>query len=145
MNSASLGKLGEAFTWELDILEGLVSCLHLLNTWKYWESLVELTRAKDGLASWEECQKLREEPSRSSGSHQKSLLDTLFGSRTAVPAATPGDGGDPPALYRWLSGLKEAVASKFTLYFYEVLEKQTTRTEMRQFCDQKLKSNPMKQ
>ena len=42
MNSSSLGKLAEAFKWEFDILEGLVSCLHLLNSWKYWESLIEV-------------------------------------------------------------------------------------------------------
>ena len=110
---------------------------------------MQLTRAKDGLACWEECQKLRQEPARSTGGHQKGFFDALFGSRSTVAsAAASGDdrmANDPPALYRWLSGLKDTVLSKFTLYFYEVLEKQTTRSEMRQTCDRKLNINYMKQ
>lgn len=39
-----------------------------------------------------------------------------------------------PALYQWLLQLRSALVSKFTLYFHDILSKQTTPLEMKNIC-----------
>ncbi|XP_013779618.1 KICSTOR complex protein C12orf66 homolog isoform X2 [Limulus polyphemus] len=39
-----------------------------------------------------------------------------------------------PALYRWLFHLKSTLVAKFTLYFHDILSKQTTPLEMKNIC-----------
>merc|ERR1719295_2092550 len=147
----SLGKLGEALFWEIELIESLLSSLHLMNRWRYWETLVQLTRAKDKIESWEQCRRLRQE---ASPQHGKSLLDTIFGSgwTNSTPAtptdnrSNPSDVDSRPPLYQWLTSLKDAALSKFTLYFYETLEKQSASSaQMRDMCDTKMPIKYLKQ
>ncbi|KAF8786356.1 KICSTOR complex protein C12orf66 like protein [Argiope bruennichi] len=49
---------------------------------------------------------------------------------TAVSSKPP----PAPGLYTWLRNLKAALVSKFTLYFHEILSKQTTPADMKNFC-----------
>lgn len=39
-----------------------------------------------------------------------------------------------PALFQWLQRFKNAVLSKFSLYFHDTLAQQTTGSDMRQLC-----------
>lgn len=41
----NLRPLSDLFQWELDALHGLISCLHHMNHWRYFESLIEVTCA----------------------------------------------------------------------------------------------------
>ena len=52
LNHEHLKPLSDLLHWEFDCLQGLFSCLHHLNHWRYMEALVEIDKAKNALRDW---------------------------------------------------------------------------------------------
>ncbi|KAJ8321731.1 hypothetical protein KUTeg_000202 [Tegillarca granosa] len=106
-----LSSLRTNFIFECDIINHLLQAQILMSEWQYLPSLLELHQAHSKLNTWGATAQIKE--------HKKST----FGSSSKH--------GPFPQLYFWLLKYKAQLVSKFSLYFYDVLSKQSTPTEMK--------------
>ncbi|KAJ7361732.1 hypothetical protein OS493_014372 [Desmophyllum pertusum] len=113
-----LDSLKSSFSFEVDILCNLLKAQCDMADWKFLSSLLHLHESHVKLSSW--CQFL---PSVEL-SASLTLKKSLFGS-------TPKKHLEAPFLYQWLGKLQDALVSKFTLYFYHILGRQTTPVDMK--------------
>ena len=98
----------------------LLDCLSLtatLQQWNFFDSLMLLQRAGERLARWEVVAQARE-------TRKLSFASSWL----------RGVSSTEPHLYLWFQKLKSALLSKFSLYFYSTLSKQTNSTEMKVLC-----------
>lgn len=108
-----LGPLASSFSFECEGLLKLLEAQLDMQQWKFLPSLLHLHEAHSKLGAWETLIQPRE-----------SRRGLSFGSRSHPV----------PALYQWLWKFKGALVSKFSLYFHEILSKQTTPQEMKSLC-----------
>jgi len=113
-----LDSLKSSFSYEVDILSNLLKAQCDMAEWKFLPSLLHLHESHVKLSSW--CYILP--PTELSTS--LTLKKSLFGS-------APKKHIEAPFLYQWLGKLQDALVSKFTLYFYHILGRQTTPVEMK--------------
>ena len=98
----------------------LLDCLSLTETlqqWNFFDSLMLLQRAAERLARWEVVAQARE-------TRKLSFASSWL----------RGVSSTEPHLYLWFQKLKSALLSKFSLYFYSTLSKQTNSSEMKVMC-----------
>ncbi|ESO85966.1 hypothetical protein LOTGIDRAFT_167458 [Lottia gigantea] len=102
-----LSPIKSAFTLECEILHHLLQAQLLLCDWQFLASLIQLQQANTRLQSWATLAVLHdlEKIKKSSKSNQKN--------------------SSIPALFLWLQRFKGLLVSKFSLYFYEILSRQT--------------------
>ncbi|XP_073251266.1 KICSTOR subunit 2-like isoform X1 [Porites lutea] len=113
-----LDSLKSCFSFEVDILSNLLKAQCEMAEWKFLPSLLHLHESNVKLSSW--CQILP--PVELSAS--LTLKKSLFGS-------TQKKHIEAPFLYQWLGKLQDALVSKFTLYFYTILARQTAPVDMK--------------
>lgn len=113
-----LDSLKSSFSYEVDILSNLLKAQCDMAEWKFLPSLLHLHESHVKLSSW--CYVLS--PGELGAS--LTLKKSLFGS-------TPRKRLEAPFLYQWLGKLQDALVSKFTLYFYQILSRQTTPADMK--------------
>lgn len=113
-----LDSLKSSFSFEVDILSNLLKAQCDMADWRFLPSLLHLHESYVKLSSW--CQFLPPGELSTSLTRKKSL----FGS-------TPKKHIEAPFLYQWLGKLQDALVSKFTLYFYYILGRQTTSMDMK--------------
>ncbi|KAG1664396.1 KICSTOR complex protein C12orf66 [Nymphon striatum] len=106
-----LAPIKTVFNLETEILCMLIETQIQVAQWKFFPALMNLYEANCKLGSW------------SAMFNQKETKKLLF----QKPVVTP-------PLYQWLVKFKGHLVSKFTLYFYEVLSKQTTSQEIKNMC-----------
>ena len=104
--------------YENNILMDFMSAASAMQAWSFFESIMLLQRGGELLSLWDEIVQARETKKLSFAS---SLLRGVSGSME-------------PQLYLWLQRLKNALLSKFSLYFHTTLAQQTTPTEMKSLC-----------
>ncbi|CAL1279319.1 unnamed protein product [Larinioides sclopetarius] len=107
-----LSPLKSAFSFECETLMKLLEAEIHMQNWRFLPTLLCLHDAHSKLGAWQNMPK------------EIKKLSTSISSKP--PPA--------PALYNWLRNLKAALVSKFTLYFHEILSKQTTPVDMKNFC-----------
>lgn len=113
-----LDSLKSSFSYEVDILCNLLKAQCDMAEWKFLPSLLHLHESNVKLSSW--CQILPPAELLASLTIKKSL----FG-------GAPKKHLEAPFLYQWLGKLQDALVSKFTLYFFTILGKQTTSADMK--------------
>ena len=106
-----LAPLKAAFGFECDIILHLIQAQILMSDWKFLGSLMQLYEAHTKLVMWGAIAQLKESKKSTFSSSSKH--------------------SGWPALYLWLTKYKGFLLSKFSLYFYDVLQKQTTPIEMK--------------
>lgn len=111
-----LTQLKTTFSYECDVLAQLLNAQHELQQWLFLPSLLHLHAAHIKLNSWGASSQLRE-------SRRLSFSPAGFLKPVQLPH-----------LYQWLVKFKGFLVSKFTLYFHEILSKQTTHQEMKNLC-----------
>ena len=137
LSNENLKPLNDLLQWELDCLQGLFSCLHHLNHWRYMEALVELDKCKRALASWLH--------SLQTHTETKSMrLMSWFRASSPTPSTSSQMSEDQdevvnnmyvePALYSWFAKLRMSVLAKCTLYFYNTLAEHSTPEKMENNC-----------
>lgn len=113
-----LDSIKSSFSYEVDILSNLLKAQCDMAEWKFLPSLLHLHESHVKLSSW--CHVF---PSAELGA-SLTLKKSLFGSTSKKHV-------EAPFLYQWLGKLQDAVVSKFTLYFYRILGRQTTPADMK--------------
>nr|XP_022912490.1 KICSTOR complex protein C12orf66 homolog isoform X1 [Onthophagus taurus]XP_022912491.1 KICSTOR complex protein C12orf66 homolog isoform X1 [Onthophagus taurus]XP_022912493.1 KICSTOR complex protein C12orf66 homolog isoform X2 [Onthophagus taurus] len=111
----SMTSIKAIFGLECDILSNLFKALVEVQKLQFLPSLVLIHGAHTGLTLWESKIQNRE---RTFQPWKLGFIKNI----------------QWPPLYQWLSKLKGAVISKFSLYFYHILSQQTTPTDMKQLC-----------
>jgi len=106
-----MSPLKTIFTYECEILVGLLDANVKMASWNYLPALLKINETQTKLETW----------ARIFHSKETRRLG-LF--------KTP----QPPQLYQWLMKFKCLSVSKFTLYFHEVLSKYSTPHDMKIFC-----------
>ncbi|KAL5013323.1 hypothetical protein ScPMuIL_007593 [Solemya velum] len=106
-----LSYLKSSFSMECEIVSHLLNAQMFMTQWQFLPSLFQLHQAHSKLMSWGAAAQVKE--------HKKS-----FGVSSVKH-------GMWPALYQWLLKYKSLLVSKFSLYFYEILSKQTVPNEMK--------------
>ncbi|KAG8193816.1 hypothetical protein JTE90_029550 [Oedothorax gibbosus] len=107
-----LSPLKSSFSFECEILVKLLEAEIHMQNWRFLPSLLCLHDVHSKLGAWVSVPK-----------------ETKKSSASSIYRPPPA-----PMLYNWLRTFKAALVSKFTLYFHEILSKQTTATEMKNFC-----------
>ncbi|XP_067941239.1 KICSTOR subunit 2-like isoform X2 [Watersipora subatra] len=107
-----LAPLKSVFITECEVIESLLQSDIAMSRWLYTESLLHLQMAHNNLS------KLLAMATTLPQSHL--IKRTFLGMKTLTPY-----------LHTWLKQYKNAVYSKFTLYFYEVLSKYCPHGDMR--------------
>lgn len=108
-----IGSLKSGFTYECDVINHLVNSQILMSEWQFLPSLLQLHQAHSKLVSWGASAQAKETTKRS-----------MFGTTSKTVFYWP-------ALYYWLMKYKSLLVAKFSLYFYDILSKQTTAVDMR--------------
>ncbi|XP_052763854.1 KICSTOR subunit 2-like isoform X2 [Mya arenaria] len=108
-----LASLKSGFTSECDIVSHLLQAQLLMAEGQFLPSLLQLHQAHSKLTSWGAASQARE-----------TVKKGMFGSTTKTLSSLP-------ALYSWLLRYKCLLVAKFSLYFYDVLSKQTTSVDMK--------------
>ncbi|VDI77113.1 Hypothetical predicted protein [Mytilus galloprovincialis] len=106
-----LSPLKATFGLECDAILHLLQAQILMSDWKFLASLMQLYEAHTKLTTWGATAQLKE------------IKKSTFGSSSKHSGW--------PALYLWLTKYKGFLLSKFSLYFYDVLQKHTTNNEMK--------------
>lgn len=107
-----LNPMKTSFHLECEIMCSLLQAQIEMSLWSFLPSLMHLYNAQTKLAAWG-CML-----------QPKAVSTFSFMGMSPRHATTP-------ALYEWLKSYKAALVSKFTLYFHEVLSKQTVPSEMK--------------
>ncbi|CAL1537513.1 unnamed protein product [Lymnaea stagnalis] len=103
--------LKTVFSLECESLSHLLKALLLMTTWSYMQCVLQLHQAHSKLNTWGTMIPIKEVKSSFGRSSSKS---------------------NPfPPIYTWMYKLKGILLSKFALYFYDVLAKQTIPSEMK--------------
>ncbi|GAU97392.1 hypothetical protein RvY_08699 [Ramazzottius varieornatus] len=110
----ALSPLESSFSLETEVLKHLISAQLRMLDWNFMASLVHLTHAHRRLQMWTSIQQAEERPAQ------------LPGYRTSPTKTTTW-----PALLTWFSKYQTALLAKFSLYFHDVLSKQTTLPDLR--------------
>lgn len=110
-----LTQLKTSFSYECDTLSLLLNAQQEMQQWSFLPSLLRLHSAHVKLVEWGALSQLKETRRLS------------FGPGFLKPQQLPH-------LYQWLVKFKGFLVSKFTLYFHEILSKQTNQQEMKNFC-----------
>ncbi|KAK3576014.1 hypothetical protein CHS0354_014856 [Potamilus streckersoni] len=105
-----LSSLKNCFSLECEVINHLLSAQIQMSVWQFFPSIIQLHQAHTKLISWGASAQARE-----------SKKSAFGGSKTVIW----------PALYQWLLKFKCLLVSKFSLYFYDVLAKQTVPNEMK--------------
>ncbi|XP_050391403.1 KICSTOR subunit 2 isoform X2 [Patella vulgata] len=100
-----LSPIKSSFTLECEIMHHLLQAQLLLCDWQFLASLLELQQAHRGIITWSSMTSVQQ-PEKSKKSSK-------------------GSGHSIPALFQWLQKFHGLLVSKFSLYFYEMLSKQT--------------------
>lgn len=108
-----LAALKSAFTSECDVINHLLHTQMLMSQAQFLETLLQLHQAHSKLTSWGSVTLAKETTKKSMFGHSSKTVSSW------------------PALYQWLLRYKSLMVAKFSLYFYEVLSKQTTPIEMK--------------
>ncbi|XP_052251645.1 KICSTOR subunit 2-like isoform X2 [Dreissena polymorpha] len=108
-----LADLKSGFTYECDTIQHLLMAQIQMSEGRFLASLLQLHQAHSKLTSWGSAAQARETTKRG-----------MFGSTSKTVSSLP-------ALFSWLLRYKHLLVAKFSLYFYEVLSKQTTSADMR--------------
>lgn len=106
-----LAPLNTVFGYECDILHHLLVAQTTMSDWKFLTSLLHIHEAHTKLTSWGMLIQPRETKKSTFGGSSKHAL--------------------PPALYPWLNRFKNLLLSKFSIYFYDILQRQSTPQEMK--------------
>ncbi|GIY32342.1 KICSTOR complex protein C12orf66 homolog [Caerostris extrusa] len=107
-----LSPIKSSFSLECEIIVKLLEAEIHMQNWRFLPSLLCLHDAHSKLGSWVSVPK----------DMKRSAVTGAF----RIPPT--------PMLYNWLRILKAALVSKFSLYFHEILSKQTTPADMKNFC-----------
>ena len=103
--------------YEVGVLLDCLSLTSSLHQWNFFPSLMLLQRVGERLASWEVVVQARE-------TRKLSFASSWLRGVTSTE----------PHLYLWFQKLRSSLLSKFSLYFYSTLSKQTNSTEMKVLC-----------
>jgi len=115
LDCAAVSAWKKVFFIEIGILLDCVNMCLSLQSWQFFPSLTHLQNIVNQLNTWADLVQNRETRKLSFAS---SLLRGVSGQTD-------------PYLYLWFAKLRSALASKFSLYFYQVLAKQTSVNDMR--------------
>ncbi|XP_048729252.1 KICSTOR subunit 2-like isoform X3 [Ostrea edulis] len=97
--------------FECDTLNLLLVAQTTMSDWMFLTALLHIHEAHTKLSSW-------------GGLIQpKEIKKSTFGGSSKH--------GSPPALYQWLTKFKNLLLSKFSIYFYDILQKQASPPEMK--------------
>ncbi|KAF0763593.1 KICSTOR complex protein [Aphis craccivora] len=102
--------------YELDCIQHLFKCHEHLGEWSYFDSLISLKESSDAFILWEKCY-LNKEPWR---------FGSLFMSKSTLPP-----------LLLWFKRFKHMTISKFMLYFYGILVRQSSLREVKNTSETK--------
>ncbi|XP_048729248.1 KICSTOR subunit 2-like isoform X2 [Ostrea edulis] len=106
-----LAPLKTVFGFECDTLNLLLVAQTTMSDWMFLTALLHIHEAHTKLSSW-------------GGLIQpKEIKKSTFGGSSKH--------GSPPALYQWLTKFKNLLLSKFSIYFYDILQKQASPPEMK--------------
>lgn len=108
-----LANLKSSFTCECDVINHLLQSQILMSQAQFLPTLLQLNQAHSKLTSWGSASQAKETTKKS-----------MFGQSSKTVSTWP-------ALYQWLLRYKSLLVAKFSLYFYDVLSKQTTPVEMK--------------
>ncbi|CAB4069810.1 C12ORF66 [Lepeophtheirus salmonis] len=114
---ASFVTLETGLECELGALLNLLEALVYSSKWDLFNSLMKIDVADDKLRIWSEAYKTNKE-------ERKISFTSAFLLRPQ----------QDPLLYQWFWKLKGAVLSKFSLYFHDILIKQTSPVELKNQC-----------
>ena len=112
-----LQSLNNAFSVEVEVLEELLLASVQVQNWKMLPALLHLQTATNRLTKWEE-----QNPKIMELRKNKTFVGTVFSTTTGL------------SIFVWLWQFKAAIHDKFSLYFHEVLARQTSSTEMKLMC-----------
>ncbi|XP_041360889.1 KICSTOR complex protein C12orf66 homolog isoform X2 [Gigantopelta aegis] len=104
-----LSPVKSAFSLECSILSYLLEAQVLISEWQFLPAVLQLHQANSRLASWAVLASVKDSKKGFSQSKSSTV----------------------PALYLWLLKFKGLLVSKFSLYFYDVLSKQSSSVEMK--------------
>ncbi|XP_064597265.1 KICSTOR subunit 2-like [Liolophura sinensis] len=107
-----LSSLKSSFSLECEIIHHLLLAQIKMVEWQFLPALLQLHEAHTKLQSW------------GATALAKESRKSAFGSISLKQSSLP-------ALYQWLVKFKGSLLSKFTLYFYETLAKQSNTVEMK--------------
>ncbi|XP_014664498.1 PREDICTED: UPF0536 protein C12orf66 homolog [Priapulus caudatus] len=107
-----LGPVRSSFHLEMEVLRNLLQAQLHMSRWRFLPSLLCLNDAHAKLAAWGPTLQ-----------HKEVSTFSFMGLSPRHTAA--------PVLYDWLRSYRATLVSKFTLYFHEVLGKQTASSEMK--------------
>lgn len=111
----NLSHLKTSFSYECESLTKLMSAQLELQQWTFLPSLLHLHEAHSKLSAWGALAQMKES--------RRLPFSPGFLKNTQLPL-----------LYLWLVRFKGYLISKFTLYFHEILGKQTTVQDMKSLC-----------
>lgn len=106
-----LAPLKTVFGYECDTLNHLLVAQTMMSDWKFLMALLHIHEAHTKLTSW------------ATLIHPKESKKSAFGGSSKH--------GSLPALYQWLSKFKNLLLSKFSIYFYDILQRQASPPEMK--------------
>ncbi|GFT23272.1 KICSTOR complex protein C12orf66 [Nephila pilipes] len=106
-----LSPLKSSFSFECESLAKLLEAEVHMQNWRFLPSLLCLHDAHSKLGAW---MAIPRELKKSTGNTYRTQPSTV--------------------LYNWLRTLKGALVSKFSLYFHEILSKQTIPVDMKSYC-----------
>ncbi|CAD5114876.1 DgyrCDS3909 [Dimorphilus gyrociliatus] len=110
-----LNPLKTSFSLECEIVSELLNSQDSISTWKFLPSTLHMHNAKNKLDYWTKNAQQKEE---------KSSKLSLFSSSSQVTYVLPN-------LCQWLTNVRQALAAKYSLYFYQTLSKQVTSSELK--------------
>ncbi|XP_025200467.1 KICSTOR complex protein C12orf66-like [Melanaphis sacchari] len=102
--------------YELDCIQCLFKCHEHLGEWSYFDSLISLKESSDAFILWEKCYQNKE----------SWRFGSLFMSKSILPP-----------LLLWFKRFKHMTISKFMLYFYGILVRQSSLREVKNTSETK--------
>ncbi|CAI6367696.1 unnamed protein product [Macrosiphum euphorbiae] len=102
--------------YELDCIQHLFKCHEHLGDWSYFNSLISLKESSDAFIAWEKCYQNQE----------GWRFSSLFKSKSTLPP-----------LLLWFQRFKHMTISKYMLYFYGILIRQSSLREVKNTCETK--------
>ncbi|KAL4149503.1 hypothetical protein QTP88_003438 [Uroleucon formosanum] len=102
--------------YELDCIKHLFKCHEHLGDWSYFNSLISLKESSDAFIVWEKCYQNQE----------GWRFSSLFTSKSTLPP-----------LLLWFKRFKHMTISKYMLYFYGILVRQSSLREVKNTCETK--------
>ncbi|XP_026814181.1 KICSTOR complex protein C12orf66-like [Rhopalosiphum maidis] len=102
--------------YELDCIQHLFKCHEHLGEWSYFDSLISLKESSDAFILWEKCYQNKE----------AWRFGSLFMSKSTLPP-----------LLLWFKRFKHMTISKFMLYFYGILVRQSSLREVKNTSETK--------